>query len=346
MRVCQFRHKPTTALYTGSFHRWLFLHVVRRIIRRVSLTDGKSWWEENQAGTRRVVAICSLVALAFVLFLFHSEIKGFFSSHSWWEDTLVVLAGIAVPVLAGFELHHSGEANELRREANRLRAEEVRLQEMIGELEAEKAGHLAQIAANTQRPVSQAERRAAILRKHLGTTVTVSETKGIGAWASPEIVEVREDNVVALFSPHSSSSGAARCVYVHCDDLEIVELPSGSLQLKVLKRYGDTVPLGEIIKWEDRLQPAAAAPAFDKGGMVYGATFNKQGSSETRSLHVFASRDGRNEFLLETGAGEKVIAGNVEISKSFAIFEVNYSAEGFSRSGSGTGGSPYPLYIR
>jgi len=80
--------------------------------------------------------------------------------------------------------------------------------------------------------------------------------------------------------------------------------------------------------------------------MVYHARFGKPGSSETRSLHVFASRDGRNEFLLETGAGEKVVADNVEISKRFAIFEVNYTAEGFSRSQSGTGGSPYPLYIR
>jgi len=58
------------------------------------------------------------VALALVLILFHSELKEFFSSHSWWEDTLVALAGVAVPVLAYFELRHSGEANQLRREAN------------------------------------------------------------------------------------------------------------------------------------------------------------------------------------------------------------------------------------
>jgi hypothetical protein len=53
---------------------------------------------------RRLTAICSLVALALVLILFHSENQGFFSSHSWWEDVF-------------FELRHSGEANELRREA-------------------------------------------------------------------------------------------------------------------------------------------------------------------------------------------------------------------------------------
>lgn len=326
----------------------------------MSLTDGKSWWEENQGNARRVFAACSFAALVLVIILFHLEIKEFFSSHSWWQDALVFLAGLAVPVLAGFELRHSGEANALRRDANRLRAEEVRLQRTIGGLEAEKAGylgriaqleqerndHLKDIAANTQRPVSQAERRAAILRQHLGTNVVVSESRGIGAWASPEIVEVRDDCVVALFSPHSSSSGAARCVYVHCDDLEIVELPSGLLQLRVLKRYGDPVNLGEITKWEDRFQQAAN-PTFAKGGYVCHAEFNKPGSPEKRSLYVYASRDGTNSFVLEASTGEKIVADNVEISKRFVLMEVEYRAAGFTHGGSGqSGGSPYPIFIR
>src|SRR6266446_8180272 len=167
-------------------------------IAPVPLTDGKAWWEENQERARRLVAICSLVTLAFAVILFHSEVKGFFSSHSWWEDTLAALAGIAVPVLAYFELRHSGEANELRREANRLRAEEVRLQETIGELEAEKAGHLAQIAANTQRPQTQADINAEIFRKNLRKKVAVSE--GNHNWNdAPEIVDVTND-IVTLFT--------------------------------------------------------------------------------------------------------------------------------------------------
>jgi len=311
----------------------------------MSLTDSKSWWEENQARTRRIAAICSLLALALFVVLFHSEIKEFFSSHSWWQDTLAALAGIAVPVLAYFELRHSGEANQLRRAANDFRAEANRLQRRVTELEEEKAGHLAQIAANTQRPVTQAKRNAEIFRKHLRAKISISEGKGV--WSdTPEIVEVNNDTVT-LFCARTPSSGVAWCVQVHCDDVEITEIPHGScpLRVKINKRYGPDVQLGEITKWEDRATPAAA-PVFDKGGMVYHARFGKPGSSETRSLHVFASRDGRNEFLLETGAGEKVVADNVEISKRFAIFEVNYTAEGFSRSQSGTGGSPYPLYIR
>lgn len=326
----------------------------------MSLTDGKSWREDNQALARRLVAICSLVALALAALLFHSDIKDFLLSHSWRESVLAGLPELALVVLAYFELRHSGDANELRRERNRLLAEEVRLQDMIGELEVEKTGHLKriaqleqernehlkQIAVNTQRPVSQAERRAAILRQHLRTTVAVSESRGIGAWALPEIVEVRDDNVVALFSPHSSLSGAARCVYVHCDDLEIVELPSGSLQLKVLKRYGEAVNLGEITKWEDRFQQAAN-PIFAKGGYVCHAEFIKPGSPEKRSLYVYSSRDGTNAFLLEASTGEKIIADNVEISKRFAVLEIDYGAAGFTHGGSGkSGGSPFPIFIR
>jgi hypothetical protein len=310
----------------------------------MSLIDGKSWWEENQTRTRQLFATCFLVAFAFVVTLFYSDIKEFFSSHHWWEDTLVVLAGIAVPILAYFELRHSGEANDLRREANRLRAEEVRLQDMIGELTAENTVHLAHIAelerernehlahivTNTQRPVTQADRNAQILRKHLRANVSVSEGKGV--WGnSPEIVEVN-NHIVTLFCARTPSSSVAWCTQVHCDDLEITEIPQDScpLRVKINKRYGPDVQLGEITKWEDRLQ-AAAVPAFDKGGTVYHATFSKPGYSETRSLYVFASKDGRNSFLLETGAGEKVIADNVEISKRFAIFEVDYRAEGFNR---------------
>jgi hypothetical protein len=310
----------------------------------MSLIDGKSW-EENLPRARRLSAICSLLALALVLVLFHSEIKGFFSSHSWWEDALVALAGVAVPVLAYFELRHSGEANELRREANVLRADALRLQEMIGELEAEKAGHLAQIAANTQRPVTQAQRNAETLRRHIGAYVSVTE--GQGGWPStPLIAEVSDSNIVTLFLPRAGSNPQASCVQVDCGELDIVEIPHGScpLRVHVRRRHGPAVQLGEITRWEDRNLPQAA-PRFNKGGNVYHATFSRPGSSETRSLHVYTSADGANSFLLETSAGERVIADNVEISRRFMLFEINYRAAGFNRSGSGTGVSPHQLFI-
>ena len=84
-----------------------------------------------------------------------------------------------MPVLAYFELRHSGEENQLRRDANDFRAAANRLQNRVAELEEEMTRHLAQIATNTQRAVSQAERRAEILRRHLGARAAVSEGQGV-----------------------------------------------------------------------------------------------------------------------------------------------------------------------
>jgi hypothetical protein len=116
----------------------------------------------------------------------------------------------------------------------------------------------------------------------------------------PEIVEVSADNVLTLFAGRGHTSSQAWCVQVHCDELEITEIPQGGcpIRLRVLKRYGSDVQLGEITKWEDRNQPAAT-PTFNKGGIAYQASYNKQGSSDTRHLHVFSSKDGTNSFLLE-----------------------------------------------
>jgi hypothetical protein len=256
----------------------------------------------------------------------------------WWKDVLLAIPGVAAAVIAYFELGHSREANELRREANGLRTR-------IAELEAEKTEHLKQIAQNTQRPVSEAERRASILRKHLGATVAVSEGKGV--WAtSPVVAEVNDDNSVALFSPRSPSSGQAWCQYVRCDDLEVVEPPQGLPQVRVLKRYGDPIQLGDISKWEDRSQPRAA-PAFNKGDVVYHASFRKPGASETRSLYVYRAQDGANSFMLEASTGERVVSDNIGVSKRFSAMEIDYAAEGFERGNSGTGGSnAHRLFIR
>jgi hypothetical protein len=184
----------------------------------------------------------------------------------------------------------------------------------------------------------------AILSKHLRANVTVSE--GQGGWGNtPEIVEVK-DEIVTLFTPRTGSSHRAWCASVHCGDLEIAEIPRGScpLQLKIVKRYGPDIPLGEITVWEDRDQPAAV-PVFSKGGAVYNATYGRQGSSERRSLYVYASSDGSNSFLLEASTGETPTGDNVEISKRFMILQIEYEAAEFERSSSGSGGSPHRLFI-
>lgn len=306
-------------------------------------------WAENE-GTRRAVAISSILALIVAVLLLWSDIKDFLWVHPWWQSAIVALPGIALVVLACLELRHSGEANTLRRRANDLRAEANDLQNLIGELTAalaqERNAHLEQIAANTRRPVTRAETNAALLRKHLRANVTVSEGK-INWSVTPEIVEVSADNVLTLFAGRGHTSSQAWCVQVHCDELEITEIPQGGcpIRLRVLKRYGADVQLGEITKWEDRSK-AAATPTFDKGGMPYQANYNKQGSSDTRYLRVFSSKDGANLFLLEFTNGEPIVADNKEISRRFMLLQIDYESEGFTRQNSGTGGSPYPLFIK
>jgi hypothetical protein len=288
---------------------------------------------------KRVFAISSVVVLLLLAALLHTSIKDFLWAHPWWHSTIVAVPTIALAVFAYLELRHSGEANALRREANILRGH-------IAKLEAERNRHLQQIAENTRKPVTQAERNASTLRKHLGAKVAVSEEHGDWGSITPEIVEVSDENIVTLFTPYGYSSSAAWCVNVHCGQLEIVEIPEGScpLRLKVLKRYGPNVQLGEITRWQDRRQPAAT-PIFAKAGAAYHATYSKPGSPERRSLYIFASSGGANSFLLEASTGEKVIGDNVEISKRFMVLQIEYEAAGFGRSSSGTGGGPHRLFV-
>jgi len=307
------------------------------------------WWTYDHAPTRKAV-VASLVVAWFLAVLFlYSDVVKILATRPWWVDLIVAVATVAVPILAALELRHSAEANRLRGEANDERREANRLSEenarLSAALDAERNKQLAQIATNTARPVTPAERNAEILRRHIGACVSVTE--GQGGWPStPLIAEVSDANIVTLFTPSAGSNPQASCVQVDCSELDIVEIPHGScpLRLHVRRRYGPNVPLGEITRWEDRRLPAAS-PRFNKGGNVYHATFSKPGSAETRSLHIYVSADGSNSFLLEPSVGERVVADNVEISRRFMLLEVNYRAAGFNRSGSGTGGSPHPLFI-
>jgi hypothetical protein len=174
------------------------------------------WWTYDHAPTRKVVVASLVVSWFLAVVLLYSEIVKVLAARPWWEDLIVALATVAVPVLALYELKHSAEANELRREENRL-------QERIGQLMAEHAAErnrlLEQIASNTQRAVTQAERNAATLRRHIGACVSVTE--GQGGWPStPLVAEVSDANIVTLFSPSAGSNPQAWCVQVDCGELE------------------------------------------------------------------------------------------------------------------------------
>jgi hypothetical protein len=105
---------------------------------------------------RRAVAIAAIIGWALGLFLLLPDIKNFLLMHPLWHSLLAAVPGIAVPVLAWFELLHSAEANALRADANRLRSEQNDLQNQIGELTAELAAErnkpLQELAENTKKP--------------------------------------------------------------------------------------------------------------------------------------------------------------------------------------------------
>lgn len=317
------------------------------------------WWT-YEPPARKAVVISSLVAWLLAVALLYTDVVKILATRPWWEDLIVTLASLAVPFLTALELSHSaeanrlrGEANDERRKANELRTEANRLTEvnarLTAELDAERNKHLQQIAENTKRLFTPAERNAETLRRHIGACVSVTEDYGgrLGSWPStPLIAEVNEANIVTLFVPSGGSNPQATGIPVDCGELDIVAIPQGScsLRLHVRRRYGSAIQLGEIRRWEDRNLPGAA-PRFNKGNNVYHANFSKPGSAETRSLNVYVSADGTNSFLLETSAGESVYGDNVEISRRFMLLEIEYLATGFGRSGSGTGGSPYQLFI-
>ncbi|HVB98798.1 MAG TPA: hypothetical protein VNJ12_05620, partial [Candidatus Dormibacteraeota bacterium] len=226
---------------------------------------------------KRAFGIGAVTVLILLATLLHSShIKHFLWTHPWWHSFFVALPAV---ILAVLDLLHRREANKLSSDANALHAEantlQLRNDTLVAELDAERNKQLQQIARNTERSITRADRNANILRRHLGEKVAVSEEHG--TWpGTPQIVEVGDDYIFTLFTPHGQSSSSAHLIQAHCEDVEVVEAPQGAcpLHLKVLKRYGPVVELGEITKWEDRSQPSAT-PTFAKGRVAYYAMYAK-----------------------------------------------------------------------
>ena len=277
-------------------------------------------------------------------------IRLFLWTHPWWHAAAVLVPSALVTVFFGWrELRHSAEANRLRGKnteaVTRIGELQNERNEMVrerNELEREKNALMEKIADSMKQPLSQAERNALRLGKYLRKTARVSEGNAYWGGMGAEIVEVSEDNILTLFVPAGYSSSSAFAVYVHCDELQIVEETVGgcAVQIKILKRYGDTLQLGEIRKWEDRGTPSTKA--LPRGDTVFHATYIQPGSPKVRRILIYAPTDGNPLYTLVThldGKETGVVAygDNVEISKKFALIQIEYRAEGFRHNG-GTGG--------
>jgi hypothetical protein len=127
---------------------------------------------------KRVFTIAVIADLVVLALVFHSSVKDFLWTHPWWHSTLAALPTIALPVFAYLDWRDPGEANRRRGEANDLRSGANVLRNRIADLEAERNEHLQEIAKNTRRPITQAERNAPILRRHLGERVRVAYSCG------------------------------------------------------------------------------------------------------------------------------------------------------------------------
>lgn len=153
---------------------------------------------------KRIYAIAAVVDVAILALVFNSIIKDFLWEHEWWRSTLASLPVIALPILAYLDGRTSVEANKLSAEANSLRREANILRQRVAQLEAERNEHLQQIAENTRRPMTQGERIASILRRHLGERVRVSEEHG--NWGDPATQRMNlAPHFRAIASPRRSS---------------------------------------------------------------------------------------------------------------------------------------------
>jgi hypothetical protein len=286
----------------------------------------------------RPYLIAVAIALVFAAGWLQPDIKDFLFAHAWWRAFFVALPLLIVTAVGIFvQLRESARAGELQAEANDLARR-------IGELNIERNKGLNQIAENTRRERTKAEKNIEILRKYLGARASVTENV-THAPTTPLIAEISDHDIVALFTPAGGGS-QAYCVNVHAGDLDVTDMPAGrcAVRLSVVRRHGDAVNLGQITRWEDRSLPAATSK-FDKGDMAYNATFSKPGSAETRWILIFASRDGANSFLLQTSTGENPTGNNEEVSKRCMVLDIEFRAAGFNRSSSGTGNSTHRLFI-
>jgi hypothetical protein len=189
---------------------------------------------------------------------------------------------------------------------------------------------------------------AAKLRQYVGEMAYVIHAEFNWALGRVRIVEVRND-VVFLFKPAWNLSVPASAVLVHCEDLRVIEMAASEcvVQLRVLGRQLKAIGLGPVSKWEDR-EKQIVAPR-PRGNIAFRAEFSQAGSSMQHEISIYAPVERNPDYTLVTVLDGKETSiqygNNVEISKKFAVIQIDYRARGFRYVGAQTGESPDPLYL-
>ena len=292
----------------------------------------------------RPYLIAAAIALVFAAGWLQPDIKDFLFAHVWLRAFFVALPPLIVTTVGIFvQQRDSARVGELQAAANDLTRQNGELQ---AELQTARNKHLNQIAENTRRERTKAEKNIEILRKYVGSRASVTDNVNYGP-TTPLIAEINDHDIVALFTPAGGGS-QGYCVNVHAGDLDVTEMPEGgcAVRLSVTRRHGAVVNLGQTRRWEDRSLPPAT-PRFDRGDMAANAAFGKPGSAETpRWILIFGSRDGANSFLLQTSTGENSTGNNEEVSKRFMVLDIEFRAAGFNRNSfASTGNSHHRLFV-
>jgi hypothetical protein len=332
---------------------------------------------EKEEGKSRITvggafAIGVIVDLVVALMALHAQIKDFIWTHPWTHSLLVLIPAIALPILAFLELRHSKEANNLRAEnlrvnekANDLRSKQTEhlatitelqserngLQAELNELQAQRNESLGQIADSVKKEPTPAEKTAAKLRNRIGERAYVTNSDG-GSWGSMGaiIAEVNED-ILTLFTPASQDSSRAIANFVQCDKLQLVEVQMGgcSVQIKVLERFGAPVDYGEARSWGE---PTGATKTLPRGTMcVFSANYRKEGIAEQRSIHVYAPTEGNPNYTLVTRdkncqqeTGEWHCATVKELAAKFSTIQLEWVIDEKYKHSGGTGPSGLFLF--
>ena len=160
------------------------------------------WWTYDHAPTRwAIVGSFAVVWFLAIVFLF-SDIVKVLALRPWWQDFIVALATVAVPILALLELSHSAEANAAGRTISAKRTSVLPPNLMTSATNTLSRLRRTRDAHSLQQNETRRQRR------HLGACVSVTE--GNRGWPStPLTVEVSDANIVTLFTPRAGSNPQA-----------------------------------------------------------------------------------------------------------------------------------------
>jgi hypothetical protein len=147
-------------------------------------------WDGSQP--RRAVAISFIAALVFAAIVFYPGIASFLSTHPLWERLLAAIPVATGVALASRELRHSGEANELRVEANRFRAEQTTVMQKTLDLQ----NRIQQLQENIDKGRTKVRLFARVSMEDGPITLKVSNLSDFDLWINQVELMVKEAEIV------------------------------------------------------------------------------------------------------------------------------------------------------